>query len=104
MPYSKLTISSLVVVISLYANDYLTKTDVSYLENKTADPYQNERCVVDLYYPKSIKSFASIVWFHGGGLKSGKKAIPELLKEQGMAVIAVNYRLHPNFQNNCLLC
>lgn len=36
-----------------------------------------------------------MVWFHGGGLTGGKKAVPESLKAKGMAVVAVNYRLYP---------
>lgn len=57
--------------------------------------YQKERCVLDVYYPENVKDFATVVWFHGGGIKAGEKFIPELLKERGFAVIAVNYRLYP---------
>lgn len=59
------------------------------------DAYINERCVLDIYYPKDSLSFATIVWFHGGGLSAGEKQIPEALKKQGVAVVAVNYRLYP---------
>ncbi|KAA5544697.1 alpha/beta hydrolase [Roseiconus nitratireducens] len=55
-----------------------------------------ERCRVDLYYPAGRNGFATVVWFHGGGLKSGKKSIPDGLKNRGVAVVAANYRLHPN--------
>ncbi|MGB2435910.1 MAG: alpha/beta hydrolase, partial [Flavobacteriaceae bacterium] len=60
-----------------------------------SDSYQSERCKLDLYYPKGIKNFPTVVWFHGGGLKAGNKSVPEQLKEKGIAVVAVNYRLHP---------
>lgn len=54
-----------------------------------------ERCKLDLYYPENAKDFPTVVWFHGGGLSGGSKFIPEELKNCGLAVIAVNYRLLP---------
>jgi len=36
-----------------------------------------------------------VVWFHGGGLTGGSKEIPEALKNKGIAIIGVNYRLNP---------
>lgn len=60
-----------------------------------SDPYINERCVLDLYYPKDLKGYPTIVWFHGGGLTAGNKEIPSALMEKGMAVVGVNYRLDP---------
>ncbi len=74
---------------------YKTLTDLSYYETPVNDTYQNERCKLDLYYPVGVQNFPTVVWFHGGGLKSGSKSIPELFKEKGLAVVAVNYRLHP---------
>lgn len=59
------------------------------------DPYIQERCVLDFYYPKGQKDFPTVVWFHGGGLTSGEKYIPDALKRKGVAVVAVNYRLYP---------
>ena len=50
---------------------------------------------MDLYYPEQIKDFPVIVWFHGGGLSSGNKFVPEELKESGLGVVSVNYRLLP---------
>ncbi|MBN2805443.1 MAG: alpha/beta hydrolase [Prolixibacteraceae bacterium] len=60
-----------------------------------ADQYINERCVLDIYYPENTESFATIVWFHGGGLTGGNKEIPEMLKDKGVCVVGVNYRLYP---------
>ena len=62
---------------------------------RASDPYLKERCKLDLYYPTDKKDFATVVWFHGGGLKNGNKSIAERLKNQGIAVAAVNYRLFP---------
>lgn len=77
---------------------YLIESDISYyqysIENN--DEYINERCKLDLYYPANDSNFATVVWFHGGGLKVGEKYIPELLQNKGIAVAAVNYRLYPN--------
>ncbi|MCV9385735.1 alpha/beta hydrolase [Reichenbachiella sp. ABR2-5] len=39
--------------------------------------------------------FATVVWFHGGGITGGNKEIPKRLTEQGIAVVGVNYRLYP---------
>ncbi len=61
--------------------------------------YMAERCRLDLYFPEGSKNFATIVWFHGGGLTHGHAAIPEKLKGQGLAVAAVNYRLSPKVSN-----
>jgi acetyl esterase/lipase len=53
------------------------------------------RCRLDIYYPSDKKDFSTVVWFHGGGLKAGSKEIPKGLMDQGIAVVAVNYRLSP---------
>ena len=44
---------------------------------------------------KNKKDFSQVVWFHGGGLKAGKRSVPKALQGKGIAVVAVNYRLHP---------
>lgn len=64
-------------------------------EEQNNDAYIAERCKLDLYYPTNKKNFITVVWFHGGGITSGNKFIPEKLKEKGIAVVAVNYRLSP---------
>ena len=76
---------------------YTNLENISYYPDSEsiADDYLRERCVLDLYYPADIQDFPTVVWFHGGGLTGGNKFIPEALKEQGMAVVAVNYRLYP---------
>jgi len=58
------------------------------------DDYIESRCRIDIYYPDT-KDFTTVVWFHGGGITSGNKSIPKELKEKGIAVVAVNYRLSP---------
>jgi acetyl esterase/lipase len=76
-------------------SDYNSLTDLSYYDQTYKDPYLRQRCKLDLYYPQNSNNFSTVVWFHGGGLTRGSKSIPEPLKNQGVAVVAVNYRLHP---------
>jgi acetyl esterase/lipase len=59
------------------------------------DQYMAAQCRLDIYYPKNKKNFATIVWFHGGGLTGGAKEIPQELMDKGYAVIGVGYRLSP---------
>jgi acetyl esterase/lipase len=78
-------------------SEYQTKLNIPYYDDATnqSDEYIKERCVLDIYYPRNLENFPTIVWFHGGGLTGGEKEIPEALKEKGFAVVGVNYRLSP---------
>lgn len=80
-----------------FAQEYNTTNNIRYYDEKTnkSDPYINERCVLDVYVPKNVKNFPTVIWFHGGGITGGQKEIPEALKNKGIAVIGVNYRLSP---------
>ncbi|MBP3563283.1 MAG: alpha/beta hydrolase fold domain-containing protein [Bacteroidales bacterium] len=69
--------------------------DVSYVSADETDEYRKERCVLDIYYPDTDEGFATLVWFHGGGLTGGSKELLEGFRRQGFAVVAVNYRLFP---------
>ena len=68
---------------------YVTEKDITYYPAAVAekDVYMNSQCKLDLYYPKGAKNFATIVWFHGGGITGGKKEIPAALMEKGYAVV-----------------
>ena len=74
---------------------YQTVSDVSYRTGKGLTEYMKQRCRLDVYHPVGRKGYSTVVWFHGGGLKAGNRSVPKQLKEQGIAVVAVNYRLHP---------
>ena len=80
--------------------NYSTSENIPYYTRSmaSADAYVRERCVLDLYYPTDMKGYPTVIWFHGGGLTGGNKFIPEELKAQGMAVVAVNYRLYPRIK------
>lgn len=79
--------------VSAQEGSYRTLCDILY--HTSGNPYCLERCKLDIYYPENQPGFPTVVWFHGGGLTSGSKFIPEELKNAGMAVVAVNYRLLP---------
>ncbi len=76
---------------------YKTELNISYRKKplRSEDDYIQERCRLDLYYPSKKTGFATVVWFHGGGLTEGERSIPEPFKNQNIAVIAANYRLYP---------
>lgn len=76
---------------------YITEKNIAYYPDSIAqkDAYIQSQCTLDIYYPKGAKNFATIVWFHGGGITGGSKEIPKALMEQGVAVIGVGYRLSP---------
>ena len=69
--------------------------NVSYTSADEQDDYRKERCVLDIYYPETDKGFATLVWFHGGGLEKGNKNLLDGFRRQGFAVVSVNYRLFP---------
>jgi acetyl esterase/lipase len=81
--------------------EYQIKQNIPYYSDSAiqSDEYIKERCVLDVYYPKNIKNFPTIVWFHGGGLTGGEKEIPNALKEKGFCVVAANYRLYPKVKS-----
>ena len=92
-----LFLTLLFISTPLFSQEYNTIQNIHYYDEKTnkSDGYINERCVLDVYIPKNVKNFPTVIWFHGGGLTGGQKEIPEDLKNKGIAVIGVNYRLSP---------
>ena len=74
---------------------YQIDRDVLYRQNEDSTEYMRRRCRLDVYHPTGSKPFSTVVWFHGGGLQAGNRGVPDELKEKGIAVVAVNYRLHP---------
>jgi acetyl esterase/lipase len=76
---------------------YAIEKDIHYYPDAVnkSDKYIDSQCSLDIYYPKDSKNFATIIWFHGGGLTGGSKEIPKALLEKGFAIIGVGYRLSP---------
>lgn len=89
----------LFVALTASAQEYLLKENIQYIASNEKDVYKKKRCKLDIYYPTNKKNFPTIVWFHGGGLTGGDKFIPQELKDKGVAVVAVNYRLSPKAQH-----
>lgn len=77
--------------------NYQLVEDLAYYsqEIQESDVYINDRCKLDVYYPKDTPNVSTVVWFHGGGLEFGEKHIPKGLKDKGVIVVTVNYRMHP---------
>ena len=75
------------------AQTYRQVNDISYTQKR--DAYSIERLKLDVYHPEGVTDCPVIVWFHGGGLEGGNKEIPAPLKEKGLVVVGVNYRLLP---------
>lgn len=69
--------------------------NISYVSEDETDAYRLERCKLDIYYPEDTDGFATLVWFHGGGLEGGSKSLLNEFRSQGFAVVDVNYRLSP---------
>ncbi|MEZ6125396.1 MAG: alpha/beta hydrolase [Planctomycetaceae bacterium] len=72
-----------------------TETDILYRSGDEVTDDMRERCRLDISWPADRKGFATVVWFHGGGLTGGNRSIPAQLKGKGIAVVAANYRLSP---------
>lgn len=55
-------------------------------------PYaEHPRCTLDVKWPMGETNFATVVWFHGGGLVGGSKHFVRI--DPSIAQVAVNYRL-----------
>jgi len=74
---------------------YRTETNLLYRTAGDLSDNMRERCRLDVYHPVSTNGFATVVWFHGGGLTGGSREIPRELQGKGIAVVAANYRLSP---------
>lgn len=80
---------------------YKTVENIAY--KTSTDQYVAERCRLDVYYNDTARTAPVVVWFHGGGLTGGSKYVPDELKEKGLTVVAVNYRLLPRVKiDECL--
>jgi acetyl esterase/lipase len=91
----KLLFILLLISNTVLAQKYATEKDISYYTDAAGDAYKADRCKLDIYYPKDVKNFATVIWFHGGGITQGNKEIPKALTEKGFAVVGVGYRLSP---------
>lgn len=90
-----LTIGLLLCTILMQAQTYKWEKAISYRPGNENE-YVKQKCLLDVYYPEGKKDFPTVVWYHGGGLTGGDREIPRELREQGIAVVGVSYRLCNN--------
>jgi len=83
----------LLLITSAGRAQYQQVNDIPYRES--AEGYAQERCKLDVYHPTNQQDAPVVVWFHGGGIEGGNKHIDPQLKNSGLVVVAVNYRLLP---------
>ena len=83
---------------AVWSAEYTIKTEIAYRDasEMAGDAYAAEKCVLDLYHPSPETGLPVVVWFHGGGLTSGTKYLPDELRNQGICIVAPSYRLSPN--------
>ena len=75
-----------------FAAETVTLTGIPYYpEGVLKDQKAEDKCRLDLRYPKSVKGFKTVVWFHGGGLTHGARHwLP--LADPTIAQVPVAYR------------
>ena len=94
MSTKKWTLTLLFMLCALMVKaQYQLVQDISYATSD--NPYAQERCKLDVYYPTEMQDAPVVVWFHGGGIEGGNKHIDNELKNSGLVVVAANYRLLP---------
>jgi acetyl esterase/lipase len=77
------------------SGEFSRATGILYREGPALTEAMLERCRLDIDWPRQQTGYATIVWFHGGGLTGGERGIPTELQGRGLAVVAPSYRLHP---------
>ena len=85
-----LLIATVISAAALSAEGYRTETDILYKSEN--DDYSAQMCRLDLAYEEGAKDRPAIVWFHGGGLTSGRRFVPQTLTRDGAVVVGVGYR------------
>ncbi len=85
-------------IVSLGQNLYQVNkiTDIDYNENVV---YPDKKDLLDFYFPKGLKNYPVIVYFHGGALIAGSKEmgkdIGEKLAKEGIGFVSASYRISP---------
>ena len=82
---------------------YQIHENILYRTGDDLTEYMQSQCRLDLYHPTEGEGFATVVWFHGGGLEGGERHLPEELRDQGIAVVPVSYRLAPQVSSPAYL-
>ena len=61
---------------AVHAADYRFERDILYRTDASGD-YARRMCRLDVACPPDAEDAPVVVWFHGGGLTGGKRAVPE---------------------------
>jgi acetyl esterase/lipase len=93
---------SMLLTFSLFVKasvgEVVKESNILYRETVDSD-YAKDQCRLDVYYPKKVKKYPTIVWFHGGGLREGVRQwgehVAKRFTSEGMAVVLASYRLSP---------
>lgn len=102
----KTTIAGLMLVAFLAAVSFAQDDETKVAPSKPKADIENgkygqyERNVFDLWKPKSKRPTPLVVYIHGGGFVNGDKGnlsanLLQRLLDNGIAVMAINYRLYP---------
>ena len=75
-----------VFATALSAAEYKYNRDIVY---RSDDDYASTMCRMDIATPDGATDAPVIVWFHGGGLTSGKREIPAALLNGQYVVVGV---------------
>ena len=57
-----------------------------------------KECLIDLWLPETDKAVPLFIYFHGGGLESGKRTdaqLQDMVTHYGIAVATADYRMYP---------
>ena len=74
---------------------YTFDRDIAYWGDAAPDDYAAEMCKLDVYHPEGGEGFPTVIFLHAGGLTGGERFTPGELRNSGMAIVAVDYRLSP---------
>lgn len=94
MKFLRILLIAQACLITAYAKEAAPTTSIPYYpaETKLDDP--QHRCALDMRVPANKEGFATLIWFHGGGLTGGTRDFPQFTGE-GVALVSAGYRLSP---------
>ncbi len=85
--------------MAIAADESIQETDIAYYGDAPPDSYARSRCRLDVLAPTDQPNFATIVWFHGGGLRVGNRHtggnVAKRFNAEGIGIVLVDYRLSP---------
>jgi len=91
---------ALLFTLPVFGAEAKVTKDILYKPGSDLTAYELERCKLDLYLPAK-PGFPTLVWFHGGGLKTGDadmdftQKIAQSLVAADIGFVIVHYRYSP---------